>query len=174
MTKVMTEREIVQTIDRIKGFHRKPINWAEVGLPIPMELLEGLRQYTSVELGISSNLLRDFTMTPNPTIFLVAHEGGLYLVNTEGSNYARYVRYVGTVVTEKVAPDCLAYVQQALKNMGYQADAWVDPLLSATFSGISDTGKEMYDITYNNGDENDIEHGTVYVWLENGKKVGDF
>lgn len=77
------------------GFTRKPIYWGEVGAAIPVEAIKKLKQYPSTELGISTHIGATFTKTPDETLFLVNHQDGLYLVNTEGSDYARYVRYVG-------------------------------------------------------------------------------
>jgi len=82
-------------IRNLGGWHRKATSWQEVGLPIPLELLEDLPQYTSEELGVNYNMAADFKVPVDAGVFLLGHAGGVYLVNTEGSNYARYIRYIG-------------------------------------------------------------------------------
>lgn len=175
----MLTRSDQQKLRETFGFHRKPQNWDEVGQPIPLKLLEKLPQYDAKELGIESTILRSFTKEVPETLFLVARKGGLYLVNTEGADYARYVRYVGSII-DRAVPDTLAYVKEALRNGGYFPTVNAPPaenaddLLSATFAGINSSGKEMYDITFHSEVDGGVESGRVFVWEENGKKVGDF
>lgn len=85
------------------GFVRKPVRWSELADPIPLAILEQLYQYKAEDLGIAGEgqLGRTFNKTPEETLFLVSRNGGLYLVNTEGYDYVRYVRYVGAALTEK-------------------------------------------------------------------------
>lgn len=85
----------------IGGYYRKPISWGEVGMPIPPAKLAELEVFTSAELGIEHNIASTFLPQGMqymilPTIFVVSHKGGLYLVNTEGAYNIRYIRYVGT------------------------------------------------------------------------------
>lgn len=82
----------------LSGYVRKPSRWSEIGDPIPLQLLLDLKQYTSESLGIWKTPAETFSKTPEEQVFLVGHDGGLYLVNREGFDYARYVRYVGAIL----------------------------------------------------------------------------
>jgi hypothetical protein len=164
--------------NRIGGFHRKPTSWGEVGLPAPQSLLERLKQFSASDLGIEHDITAPFKHAPEDTVFLVGYKGGLYLVRTEGFDYACYVRYIGQTF-DKPVPDTLEYVLQAFDNNGYNMrgpkDGMpdTDGLKTATFIGVSTTGKEMYRVTYK--DPNGLpDSGVAYVWEESGKKIADF
>jgi hypothetical protein len=161
-------------IDKLNGWVRKPTGWDEVGHAPTQELLEKLPQFKATELGIEHRIFDNFTK-PTPAVFLLARKGGLYMVRTEGSTYARYIRYIGQTV-EKPVSSTLAYVQKALQDTGYNCGPdkeTQDPgLLSAAFAGVSADGKEMHNVTYMH--EGVVEDGCVYIWTENGKKYADF
>lgn len=85
------------------GWIRKPVYWHEVPSAIDPRLLSELKVYTSAELGINACLSKTFREVPPDPFFLVTHNKGLYLISTEGANYARYVRYVGIAPAENMA-----------------------------------------------------------------------
>ena len=161
------------------GWHRKPANWQEVGMPIPNEELEALPQYTSKELGIERHISAAFKIPVEHNYFLVAHEGGLYVVNTEGATYARYVRYVGTGLpieglkheSFRSGDDTTKYVRDVLKQSGYDPEE----IMAASFVHMNQTGKEVHMIAFPNPEDEDLfDHGYVYIWEENGRKRADF
>lgn len=77
------------------GWHRKPTSWGVVGEPIPLSTLACCQVYSSVDLGVHRNITSDLKRVPEDHIFLITHGEGLYLANTEGYSYLRFVRYIG-------------------------------------------------------------------------------
>src|SRR5678815_5724703 len=110
------------------GMYRKPDKWDDVGYPIPQEFLDALPTYRAEDLGIHNYIGATFKIQ-TPTIFLVKRGIGLYLVVTEGAEYARYVRYVGLAPVAPWTPgedlsigqDTKEHVLSALSNGGYNS-----------------------------------------------------
>src|SRR6185503_16347620 len=90
----LSPKEVCRILDS-RGFVRKPTDWLEAGLAVPYDLLVQLPVFDALELGIEYNIANDFMDPPKEKIFLVRHAEALYLVSTEGHNYARYIRCIG-------------------------------------------------------------------------------
>lgn len=93
--------KVYTQIDKIRGFTRKPTSWSEVGLPIPMDLLESLPQYNAEELGIHYNIAANFRKPPDTSAFLVGYKDGVYFVDSGGYDYVRSIRYAGSAMPNK-------------------------------------------------------------------------
>ena len=92
----MLDKDTELFFRQLRGYTRKPTNWSEAGDPIPRDKLSELKLYSSDELGITYQIANGFKFVPEDTVFLVSRLGALYLVSTEGADYVRYVRYVGS------------------------------------------------------------------------------
>ncbi len=70
----------------------KAANWQEVDddfTKLPTNIL----RVTAKEIGIDHEILNYFSK-PMPKLFIVSRDEKEYLVNTEGYNYAKYIRRI--------------------------------------------------------------------------------
>jgi hypothetical protein len=77
------------------SYTRKPEAWAHVTTTVKREALPAdLPTYDSVDLEITYRTLADFAEPVEEQFFLLTVFDKTYLINTEGSNYARYATKV--------------------------------------------------------------------------------
>lgn len=124
-------KQSTETIIRsIVDFERKPATWAAVSNTITDERLRGLAggeeiprfSIADIHGGRAASPLEDFTQADMPTLFLLGVGTDLFLVNTEGATYARYVAKV-------VGAPSLAPVAPAPAKTDWTIDQTIDALL---------------------------------------------
>lgn len=74
-------------------YDRKPEVWSAVKCTVPAIAVHGkdLAVYNVDDLGIRFQTLKTFAFKPTATIFLVRRDVEVFLINTDGYDYARYV-----------------------------------------------------------------------------------
>ncbi len=76
-------------------YDRKPEAWTHVRAGVGRSQLPVLPIYEAEVLGVAHAPLASFRCPVEETVFLVSvNQGDVYLVNTEGANYCRYVARV--------------------------------------------------------------------------------
>jgi len=75
-------------------YDRKPDTWSHVQATVGRSQLPILPVYQADEIGADRGPCAYFRRTVDETVFLVAHRQEMFLVNTEGANYCRYVAHV--------------------------------------------------------------------------------
>lgn len=76
-------------------YTRKPTNWSDVQATVSVACLpEGLPRWRAAALGIARWPLGSFQQEPGAQYFLVDVGERVYLVNSEGGSYAKYIAEV--------------------------------------------------------------------------------